>query len=189
MDEKDNGGDRVSLKKLEANRRNAQLSTGPRTETGKNHSRRNARRHGVLASALLVTEGPVARDRAEFYALLEGLRNDLMPDGTLEEMFTEKIAVCWWRQKRALECELRIVPHAITGDDSEEMLDNFRSWQSADRISRILGAQMDRILRYETTIQRELVYSLNQLERLQRARRGEHVPAPVGRPQWESPST
>jgi hypothetical protein len=34
-------------------------------------------------------------------------------------------------------------------------------------------------LRYETTNKRRLVYAINQLERLQRARKGEHVPAPV----------
>lgn len=42
-----------------------------------------------------------------------------------------------------------------------------------------LGAELDRILRYETTIHRQLVYAINQLERLQRARKGEHIPAPV----------
>ena len=37
----------------------------------------------------------------------------------------------------------------------------------------------DRILRCEPTIQRQLVYAINQLERLQRARKGEQVPALV----------
>lgn len=34
---------------------------------------------------------------------------DLAPVGMLEEMQVEKIAVCWWRQKRALVCEARLV--------------------------------------------------------------------------------
>ena len=41
------------------------------------------------------------------------------------------------------------------------------------------GEQMDLLLRYETTFHRQLLSILNQLERLQRARRGEQVPAPV----------
>lgn len=38
---------------------------------------------------------------------------------------------------------------------------------------------MERILRYETANNRQLVYAINQLERLQRARKGEQIPAPV----------
>jgi hypothetical protein len=59
------------------------------------------------------------------------------------------------------------------------MLTNYGHCHLVEVFSRTFGAQMDRILRYQTTIQRELVHSLNQLERLQRARKGEHVPAPV----------
>ena len=92
-----------------ANRRNAQLSTGPKTEEGNSRSRRNALKHGILASALLITQGEGAEDRAEFDELLGGLHRDLAPVGTLEEMLVEKIAVCWWRQKRALRCEAGLV--------------------------------------------------------------------------------
>jgi hypothetical protein len=61
----------VSLnKKAVANRLNAQLSTGPRTEKGKTWSRRNALKHGILASALLFTGGGGAEDHAEFDRLL-----------------------------------------------------------------------------------------------------------------------
>ncbi len=105
----DNSGQSASLKKIEANRRNALRSTGPRTEAGKKQSRRNALRHGILTSALLITDGSCAEYTAEFNALLGGLRQDLAPVGTLEEMLVEKIAVCWWRQKRALKCEVGMV--------------------------------------------------------------------------------
>ena len=179
MDE-NNGDHSVSVAKLEANRRNAQKSTGPTTEAGKARSRRNALKHGVLTSALLITERLGVKDRAEFTELLDGLRNDLMPSGPLEEMLTEKIAVCWWRQKRALEWELELVPNAFGSvAPAVDMTNRFNHFRFLELVSRTFGAQMDRILRYETTIQRELVYSLNQLERLQRTRKGEHLPAPV----------
>jgi hypothetical protein len=48
-----------------------------------------------------------------------------------------------------------------------------------DPVSVPFGAELDRILRYETSINRQWAYAINQLERLQRARKGEHVPAPV----------
>src|SRR5215472_8817005 len=102
MDEKDNGSS-VSTKKLEANRRNAQLSTGPKTDQGKSHSRRNSLKHGVLASKLLVSKGLGAEDSAEFDALLEDLHQYFAPVGRLEEIYVQMIAICLWKRRRALE--------------------------------------------------------------------------------------
>jgi hypothetical protein len=63
----------ASDKKIAANRRNAQSSTGPRTANGKARSRSNARRHGLsiaigateevrrLAAALVASAPPHAR--------------------------------------------------------------------------------------------------------------------------------
>ena len=84
----------ISTSKLAANRRNAQLSTGPKTNEGKNWARRNALKHGILAPALLITQGEGAEDPAEFAELLGGLRTDLAPVGMLEEIMVENIAMC-----------------------------------------------------------------------------------------------
>ena len=46
------GGGMTSARKLEANRRNAQASTGPRTAAGKARAAQNARRHGLSLAAL-----------------------------------------------------------------------------------------------------------------------------------------
>ena len=37
----------------------------------------------------------------------------------------------------------------------------------------------DRILRYETAIERQMYRAINQLERMQRQRRGEYTPPPI----------
>ena len=43
----------TSYRQVEANRRNALRSTGPRTEDGKLQSRRNAVRHGLTAETVI----------------------------------------------------------------------------------------------------------------------------------------
>lgn len=189
MDNKSHDSVLLLGKKAAANRRNAQLSTGPRSEEGKRWARRNALKHGILAQEVLITQGQGAEDPAEFDELLGGLRRDLAPVGMLEEMQVEKIAVCWWRQKRALKCEAGLVRRSFVPDLKPKMFEDLLSKLDPqpnpereairDHLSLPLGDDLDRILRYETTIQRQLAYAMNQLERLQRARKGEHVPAPL----------
>jgi hypothetical protein len=99
----------------------------------------------------------------------------------------ERIAVCWWRQKRALQCEAGLIKRSFLTPATflEEEIKHKLGMRSRefeaikDHLSLPLGRDLDRILRYETTIQRQLVYVMNQLERLQRIRKGEHVPAAV----------
>ena len=43
----------TSFKQIEANRRNAKLSSGPNTDAGKRKSRRNAVRHGLTAETVI----------------------------------------------------------------------------------------------------------------------------------------
>ena len=43
----------TSFRQFEANRRNSQKSTGPKTEEGKRQSRRNAIRHGLCAETVI----------------------------------------------------------------------------------------------------------------------------------------
>jgi hypothetical protein len=181
-----NRGSSVSLRKLEANRRNARRSTGPRTKEGKSRSRKNALKHGVLASALLIDAWAQGiNDEASFEDLLGDLNRDLAPVGKLEELLVERVAVCWWRQRRALQCEGGLIRRELISSISQDDLDCALGRSSDDPLLDILEHHylptegLDRVLRYETSIQRQLAYALNQLERLQRARKGEHVPAPV----------
>jgi hypothetical protein len=178
-----NGGSSISAAKLEANRRNAQLSTGPKTPEGKMQSSRNALKHGILASKWLIVEGDGAEDAAEFDKLLTALREDLAPVGALEEILVEKIAVCHWRQNRALRCEAALTSLTV-GDEAPTIYRALQyrrpdSEKAKVRLNLPLDDRLDRILRYETSAHRQLVYAINQLERLQRARKGEHVPVPV----------
>ena len=56
----------TSLRQIEANRRNACLSTGPVTDEGKRKSRQNAVRHGLTAETVIE-----ALEDADDYAAFE----------------------------------------------------------------------------------------------------------------------
>jgi hypothetical protein len=91
----------VSPRKIAANRQNALKSTGPKTPQGKAYSRRNALTHGLFArdwSDFAV----LGEDSREYEKLLSDLWDQYQPIGRAEELDVERIALCWWRLKRAV---------------------------------------------------------------------------------------
>ena len=92
---------RISPKKLEANRRNSKRSTGPRTADGKNRSKRNAVKHGLTAKEVLITAGDGKENKREFDQLLAGFRDYFRPIGLPQELLVDEIAICFWKKKRA----------------------------------------------------------------------------------------
>lgn len=95
----------ASLKKVEANRRNARRSTGPRTEHGKRTVAGNAIKHGLLAKEVVITAGDGEEDLQEFDTLLDRLWQEYEPVGVLEETLVQRIATCLWRLARVLRAE------------------------------------------------------------------------------------
>lgn len=96
---------RVTEKQLAANRRNAQRSTGPRTPKGRDVSKMNALKHGILSRQVLVAGQHYQEDRKEFEALHRRFWEDLQPEGPMEEMLVDQIVTAHWRLKRALIAE------------------------------------------------------------------------------------
>ncbi len=99
-----NGAKSISQKKLEANRRNAQQATGPRTEAGKRNSSTNALKHGLRAQGV-ITRGDYREDPIEFLELVEFLKKQRKPKGPLEEREIDRIALMYWRQERAVRVQ------------------------------------------------------------------------------------
>jgi len=96
----------VSDRQLLANRRNAQESTGPKTPGGKTRSARNALRHGLLSSHVVVLGGDGAERPEEFQALLESLLEEFNPHNVIEHALVERVAACFWRLRRAQRFEV-----------------------------------------------------------------------------------
>ena len=91
----------TSFRQIEANRRNAQLSTGPVTEEGKRGSRRNAVRHGLTAETVID-----ALEDAEDYAAFEmAVTADYDAQSAVERELVLRLASLLWRLRRATAIE------------------------------------------------------------------------------------
>ena len=86
-----------SALKIEANRRNAAKSTGPKTPSGKANSRKNAIKHGLFVRHMQELPGET---RQEFEEYLNRLWDDVEPVGPREENEVEYIAICWLKLQR-----------------------------------------------------------------------------------------
>jgi hypothetical protein len=91
----------TSFRQIEANRRNARLSTGPKTEEGKRKSRRNALRHGLTAETVID-----ALESAEDYAAFEmAVTSDYDARTAVERELILRLASLLWRLRRATAIE------------------------------------------------------------------------------------
>ncbi len=130
-------------------------ATGPRTELGKQRSSQNAIKHGIFSEVTVLKD----ESRAKYESLLRELWETLRPEGKLEEILVEKLATILWRHRRVLVAE---------GDEIRKDYEFLGMDQQNQRL--------DRLLRYEASLERAFDRTLNQLERLQRMRHGQPVP-------------
>src|SRR6516162_4360943 len=90
-----------SFRQIEANRRNARLSTGPVTEEGKKKSRQNAVRHGLTAETVID-----AVEDAEDYAAFEmAVTADYDAQSAVDRELVLRLASLLWRLRRATTIE------------------------------------------------------------------------------------
>lgn len=103
MTSKEAGGGKRELteKELEARRRNAKRSTGPRTAAGKARVAENAVRHGCYArTSTAICRGPLEEDPNEVAAFHEAMVSLLDPQTMVEDVLARDIARLAWRQCR-----------------------------------------------------------------------------------------
>ena len=96
---------KTSQKQIEANRRNAAKSTGPRTSEGKARSRYNALKHGILAKAVIPEPLGLYESKDDMEFLVAGLRETYAPATPIEELMVERIAATIWRLTRVSRVE------------------------------------------------------------------------------------
>lgn len=116
----------VSNKQLEANRRNARKG-GVKTPEGKAVVKYNALKHGLLAKEVVIDTGEGAEEPEEFSTLLDDLKTQFNPVGTLEEMLVEKIAVAYWRLRRVYKYEAGLIRRRL--DNATDDFYNEKDWK------------------------------------------------------------
>jgi hypothetical protein len=159
------GGRPLTEKQIEANRRNAQKSTGPATPAGRTISSKNSLKHGLTAREVTVSE----EEAREFAAFRNDIVAALAPVGALEEELVQTIAICSWRLRRVYRLE-------VNNEDESNPLSNL----ARDKVvndglfgHRRLLLSCTTLTRYETSIDRMRQRALHELERLQAQRRGD----------------
>jgi hypothetical protein len=89
------------LRQIEANRRNSQKSTGPKTEQGKRQSRRNAMRHGLCAETVI----EILEDIDDYKSFEAAIIADYDAQTAVERELVLRLASLLWRIRRATSIE------------------------------------------------------------------------------------
>ena len=170
----------VSERRVQANRRNALRSTGPKTARGKRAVAGNAIKHGFLAREVVITAWHGEESLKEFHDLVEKICEHYGAIGVVEELLVQTIATCWWRKARVIRAEngeirRRLESVAVYATKRGELVGD----AEARSFSLPPADAADKLLRYEAHLDRQLYRAMDQLERLQRQRKGESVPPPI----------
>src|SRR6185436_15615309 len=106
----------TSLKQIEANRRNAENSTGPRSKAGKQRSSRSAVRHGLTAETVIEP----LEDAEDYAAFEEAIAASFDPETAVERELILRLASLLWRLRRATSIETALFQVKIEHDSGPQ---------------------------------------------------------------------
>jgi hypothetical protein len=135
----------ATLKQFEANRRNAQKSTGPKTPEGKAAVSMNALRHGLRARTVVLP----GENRVEFHQLCNDLEVEWHPQSRTEQFYVEQMAVSQWKLTRMEVGEAAIFQDVEGSATKLTHLD--RLWQAEARMERSYSRAQRELERLQTS--------------------------------------
>ncbi len=152
---------------IAANSRNAQHSTGPRTEAGKAAVRLNSLTHGLRAhDALLPGE-----DEQAFEELRQAFYQQYTPEGPAELFCVEKMILSFWRNRRIAKIETDI--YRNFHPSNPEKYGNMDGVLGRSFTIDSLGQDnFSRLARYESNLDRAFYRAFEELQLLQKTRIG-----------------
>ena len=171
---------------IEANRINAQKSTGPRTPEGRAIVSRNAITHGLLARAGVLP----GEDEHEFAAHREGLLQQLRPGSPLEEVLAERAVDLSWRLQRAARDQevayAALYQKYLEGQPEPQEPDTRHAALGRMIVEDFCGpAVLERLQRYERRIESGFYKALNELRQAADQRQEAALEALLTPAPWE----
>jgi hypothetical protein len=130
----------TSFRQSEANRRNAQRSTGPTSEDGKRRSRRNALRHGLCAETVI----EIVEDIEDYKGFEAAVIADYDAKTAVERELVLRLASLLWRIRRAtsIETDLMRVQAEILRDRRSAPQTRYR-WSELQRATILFRVPLD----------------------------------------------
>ena len=144
---------------IEANRRNAQLCTGPRTEEGKLRSSQNALKTGIYSKAeVLITESLEAHQE-----LIVAFYEEFAPATPQEACLVDALIRYEWLSRRYMAADTAAWNRWLTHDDEKDTGVAFLRY----------SAELARAGRYFTSARKGFTQTLKELKALQSERKSE----------------
>lgn len=144
----------TTLRQIEANRRNSQQSTGPRTAEGKSVTRFNALKTGITAKSQVIP----GEDPAELEALSAGYHQQFQPSTSLECFLVDTLVHSDWQLRRLRRVEAQLWTAQMSGIEGDAPLGEAytRGLDAFTRLQRRIEATERSFFRALTQLQRIL---------------------------------
>ncbi len=120
----------TSKKQIAANKRNAQKG-GVKSEEGKEISKMNALKHGILSSQLYITTGSDIGSYKDFLELKVMFFEELQPEGLVEILLVDRLFSAYWRLKRLHIAETGFIEKQQATHFMKSMFDKMEKYGTA----------------------------------------------------------
>jgi hypothetical protein len=173
--------DMITMNQLEANRLNAQKSTGPRTPAGKEASRFNALKHGIDACRTVIP----GENQADLERLAGEYQDQICPATPVERYLVDTLISSDWLRRRLHRAQANLYSVLAVRADLISPLGYI--WQ-ADAAG---GSTLQKVFRQLCSLERSYLRALTELRRIKE----EHQPEadqplkPEGISRSDSPQT
>jgi hypothetical protein len=178
------GSPMTTQAQIEANRINAQKSTGPRTPEGKAIVAQNAIKHGLLARDAVV----IGEETDDFAFFRDQLGAELTPVGLVESRLVARIAGLFWRLQRAERFHTEAFDMLYVQCAADPQTKRWQPIPGADPTDPAFSLAvvkdfsetgiLERLLGYERRIENSLCRMMAELRKVQGQRQAAAVPGP-----------